>query len=210
MKPIILSDIEKQLATHDGRKIPGRRWMVRSAVTMLLVNEDEPSIMLMRRPVKKGDPWSGDMCLPGGRKDPTDKNSFATATRETLEEVGLDLHKQGQYLGRLSDVMTRAHEGRKPMVVTPFVFSIDSAQNLNLSEEAREIISVPIEFLADPNNRQTMNWKVGLATWRLPCYHFNDARIWGLTLMMLDELIRLSGGRIPFGDNWMRFVGLKR
>lgn len=183
--------------------------MTRSSVVALLVGEDNPSIVLMRRPVRKGDPWSGDMCMPGGRKDPEDKDSYATALRETQEEVGLDLPTHGSYLGRLSDVVTRAHEAAKPMVVTPFVFAIASEQLLSLSDEAREIISVPLAFLGNPANRETMHWRVRLLKWRLPCYHYQGARIWGLTLIMLDELVKLSGGKIPIADNWMRMLGVR-
>ncbi len=50
--------------------------MVRAAVAVLLTGEHEPSIVLMRRPIKKGDPWSGDMCLPGGRKDAARSKQF--------------------------------------------------------------------------------------------------------------------------------------
>lgn len=174
----------------------------------ILVAQDEPAVILIRRPIKQGDPWSGDMCFPGGRKELRDNNSFATALRETREEVGIDLQRQGAFLGRLSDVLTRAHE-TKPMVVSPYVFSITSAQQLTLSEEAQEIITVPLAFLANAGNRETLRWRVGPASLRMPCYYYQGARIWGMTLIMLDELVRIAGGGIPFADNWFRLFGLR-
>ena len=108
--------------------------------------DDGASILLMRRPVKSGDPWSGDMCMPGGRKDPGDNHSFDTVLRETREEIAIDLERDAEFLGRLSDVVTRAHEGAKPMVVTPFVFALKTEATWQLSDEAREIISVPLAF----------------------------------------------------------------
>ena len=48
-------------------------------------------------------------------------------------------------------------------------------------------------------------------TWgklRVPCYHYNDARVWGLTLMMLDELVRLAGD-IKRTNDWLKMFGIK-
>lgn len=143
--------------------------------------------------------------MPGGRKEVGDNNSFETALRETREEVGLDLNCHGRYLGRLSDVTTRSHEGIKPMAVSPFVFAIDSPERLTLSNEAKEIVSIPLAYLMQPSNRDTMTW----GKLRVPCYHYNDARVWGLTLMMLDELVRLAGGDIKRTNDWLKMFGIK-
>ncbi len=129
--------------------------------------------------------------------------------RETKEEVGLDLETSGRYLGRLSDVLTRAHEAAKPMVVTPYVFAVEPQAKFTLSHEAKEIISIPLAFLAQPGNRKTMRWRRRLVNLRLPCYHYQGARVWGLTLKMLDELLRLSGSNITHVDDWLRLIGLR-
>src|SRR5450432_2372229 len=60
-------------------------------------------VLLIERAIREGDPWSGHMALPGGHADPADADLSATAERETLEEVGLDLRAIGERLGRLSD-----------------------------------------------------------------------------------------------------------
>lgn len=204
-----LDQLKPLLQQRRGNSLPLRQWMVRSAVTMLLTRTHPTSIVLIRRAIREGDPWSGDMSLPGGRKEKSDKNTFETAIRETQEEIGLDLHKDGQFLGRLSDVMTRAHEANIPMAVTPFVFEIADISALQLSDEAKAIVSVPLEFLGNNQNRETMVWQQGLMRANVPCYHYEGHRIWGLTLIMLDELIRLAGGEISRWQDWARLVGLR-
>jgi 8-oxo-dGTP pyrophosphatase MutT (NUDIX family) len=49
-------------------------------------------ILFLKRATNPTDRWSGDVAFPGGRQQQgeTDKE---TAMRETLEEIGLDLHE---------------------------------------------------------------------------------------------------------------------
>ena len=75
------------------------------------------------------------------------------------------------------------------MVVTPYIFTIDEVPDLNPNHEVAEVIWVPLGFLADQDNRQTMQWQRQHMTVDMPCYYFEEKRIWGLSLGMLDELV---------------------
>jgi hypothetical protein len=48
---------------------------------------------------------------------------------------------------------------------------------------------VPLGFLAERANREKMRWTPNGIALELPCYLFGGRRIWGLSLMMLDELL---------------------
>jgi hypothetical protein len=50
---------------------------------------------------------------------------------------------------------------------------------------------VPLSFLAEAANRGELRWRVGPLNLRLPSYVYEGRTIWGLTLLMLNELIRL-------------------
>ena len=67
---------------------------------------------MIKRAEREGDPWSGHMAFPGGRKDPGDRNGFACAVRETEEEVGLQLGDGDKCIGRLSEVNAMSPHSR--------------------------------------------------------------------------------------------------
>ena len=187
------------LTQYRPRKFWWRRWTQRAAVAAVLATHTAvPSILLMERATRPGDPWAGQMSFPGGRTAPTDAHVYHTALRETAEELGLDLATHGQYLGRLSDRMARPRRGmRLPLIVTPFVFQVTAEPHWQLApREVASIVWVPLPFLADPANRQSMVWQRGHISRTLPCYWYNGYRIWGLTLSMLDELVPLLGDRV--------------
>ncbi len=58
--------------------------------------------LFIKRAQQAGDPWSGQIALPGGRREPADADLLATAVRETREETGIELTGVEQ-LGALDD-----------------------------------------------------------------------------------------------------------
>ncbi len=188
-----LTELAVALAARRARLLPGRRWLTRAAVAVVLAEPPithELAVLLMRRATRQGDPWSGHMSFPGGRVETGDASPRATAMRETREEVGLQL-RESDYLARMSDVVTRRHERMTPMIVSPYVFHCTRAPKLTVSHEGVEALWVPLGFLADPANRKEMRWKQLGVNWKMPCYDYEGRRIWGLTLLMLKELIQI-------------------
>ena len=201
----LLQLIETRLADHSpGRKLL-RRLMKRSAVAMILqVREGELHICMIKRAERKGDPWSGQMAFPGGRMDKTDAHGYAVAVRETEEEVGLTLGPADECIGRLSDINARPHKGAFGMAVSPFVFRLEREVSFSPNYEVAEVVWVPLEFLLDTDNREKMVWEFKGASISMPCYFFGERRIWGLSLMMLDELMDLVEGQNPNRKRWRR------
>ena len=175
---------------------PGKKWYrrfcKRSAVALIL-REGEQGVeaLMIKRADREGDPWSGHMAFPGGRAEGEDRNILHTARRETWEEIGLDTDAHTRYQGRLSDIVASSHRGYKTMVITPYVFTADKLPQLNINHEVAEVIWVPLAFLADKTNRENMQWQRKKQLLDLPCYFYQQRRIWGLSLMMLDELLAL-------------------
>ncbi|MGK5094200.1 CoA pyrophosphatase [Deltaproteobacteria bacterium TL4] len=193
-----LDELSATLIQYRSRRFEGRFWKKRSSVTVLLKDDPEweTCVLLMKRATRRGDPWSGHMSFPGGRVDPEDAMPFDAAIRETEEEIGMNLKTHATYLGRLSDVFTRAHQWPGMMIVTPFVFQMTHSVSFQLNHEVAETLWVPLSFLANSKNRKKMYWKMGYVQWKLPCYFYQDRRIWGLTLIMLDELVALFSGKL--------------
>ena len=55
------------------------------------VQAGNPEALFIKRAARVGDRWTSHVALPGGKRDPGDEDDRATAIRETVEEVGLDL-----------------------------------------------------------------------------------------------------------------------
>lgn len=191
-----LAQIEQLLKRHNpGRKLV-RPLLKRSAVALILRQEEGPvELLMIKRADRDGDPWSGHMAFPGGRMDPGDRHGFDVAVRETEEEIGLSLGPQDECIGRLSEIMTHPQLRRRPMVVTPYVFRLDRHVQFRPNVEVAEVLWVPLPFLLDEDNRERMQWLRGTVKIPLPCYMYEGRRIWGLSLMMLDELIEMINGR---------------
>jgi hypothetical protein len=90
------------------------------------------------------------------------------------------------------------------MAVTPFVFRLEREVTFTPNEEVAEVVWVPLEFLLDTDNRETMEWKYKGVKIPMPCYFYQGRCIWGLSLMMLDELMDLVEGKNPRRPRWRR------
>lgn len=190
---LTLKHLMSALSASRPRRRWWRRWVKRSAVALVLrEHADELEVLMIKRAEREGDPWSGHMGFPGGRMDPDDITGIRTAERETLEELGVDLEKAGHCIGRLSDLVSRPHSGRRPMVVSPYVYRLHTPVGITPNHEVAEAVWVPLVFLMDHSNRERMEWRRGKLALNLPCYFYGGRRIWGMSLAMLDELLGLA------------------
>jgi 8-oxo-dGTP pyrophosphatase MutT (NUDIX family) len=177
---------------------------LRQAAIAVVLVEFEPSVevLLIERAVREGDPWSGHMALPGGHVDPSDIDLAATAERETLEEVGLDLRSGAERLGWLSDC---APVRAVPIAVRPFVYLLASRPTLTLSAEVRQALWVPIAPLLAGQQRTTFSFPRNGQRLKFPAWEIAGRVVWGLTYRVLDELFaRLNGlsrPELPSLDN---------
>ena len=90
------------------------------------------------------------------------------------------------------------------MIVTPFVFRMDREVEFTPNYEVAEVVWVPLEFLLDLDNRQQMTWSFKGVDIPMPCYFYGKRRIWGMSLMMLDELLDLIEGSNKLRSSWRR------
>jgi 8-oxo-dGTP pyrophosphatase MutT (NUDIX family) len=187
-----LPEIASALARHASHKRSSGA--VRASVAVVLREAGGGvELLLVERAERAGDRWSGHLAFPGGVMARDDRDLLATALRETREEAGLDLGLQARPLGELSDRVTLAHGALATMVVTPFVFELLEPTELELGRELRSSIWLRFDALWRERRalgalRKRLGWIAASAG-----HPVGPAMLWGLTLMMLDELVELAG-----------------
>jgi 8-oxo-dGTP pyrophosphatase MutT (NUDIX family) len=153
---------------------------------MLRPAEAGLEFLAIKRAEQDRDPWSGHMALPGGRRDPEDESLWATAVRETREEVGVDLEVVGRLLGQLDDVWPRTR--RIPAIaITPFVAAVQPGVAARTSSEVEHAVWVPLEVVVNQEHRGTLRIDA-LPERGFPTIEYAGHVIWGLTLGILRQL----------------------
>jgi 8-oxo-dGTP pyrophosphatase MutT (NUDIX family) len=153
-----------------------------AAVAAILRQVREPEILFIKRAEHAGDPWSGHMAFPGGRKDARDETLERTAIRETVEEIGLDLSVHGERIAQLEDVPTH----KASMVVRPFVYAVSKTPDLVTNHEVAEVHWVPLSVLMSGERDTTYELAYEGNVYRFPAYRVGERVVWGLTYRFLQ------------------------
>lgn len=155
-------------------------WQAATAL-VLAPGVDDVEVAIIERSRRRGDIWSGHLALPGGRREAADTTLAATAARETLEEVGLQL---GAPLARIAEHRARVRSG----FVACYAFALD--QPLAMTPQPREVANawwVPLGELTAPANATSIR-HTGI---RFPAIDVNGRALWGLTLQLLEHFAAL-------------------
>jgi 8-oxo-dGTP pyrophosphatase MutT (NUDIX family) len=166
-----------------------------ASVAVILRGAPELELLMIRRAQAEGDPWSGQMALPGGRRDPSDRTLLETALRETVEETSVALEGGSIHLGRLESV-TPATPRLPPISIFPFVFAVpDHTQALAASREVDEVMWVPLADLQDQDAQGSVEirYRDGSAK-EFPCLRVQGRVVWGLTYRILNGLFQVLPG----------------
>jgi len=187
-----LAAVRRALASHRARAELAPE--ARPAAVALILTEGAEGVatLLIRRAERSGDPWSGQIALPGGRFEPQDPDLLATAIRETREETGVDL-TTAERLGVLDDLYPRTPL-LPPVVVRPFVFSIAQAPPLTLSDEVHTAFWVPLARLRDTGAHGTISLELRGAVRTFPAYVLGEHTVWGMTERILTPFLDLVLG----------------
>lgn len=147
-------------------------------------------MLVIRRAHREGDPWSGHMALPGGRREPGDADLVATAIRETAEEVGIRLARD-ELLGVLDDVIPRTRV-LPPVAVRPHVFRLNATPLLVLNDEVAAATWLSLDDLRRQWRTEVLV-EVGGTSRVTPAFVTPEGVVWGMTERILRDLLdRLS------------------
>jgi len=152
-----------------------------AAVSLLLKpRQGDFDLLLVKRVENPADTWSGQIALPGGKREPKDASLKDTVVRETLEETGITLNKS-KFLGVLGAVLS---EPKPDFKILPFVVLLEGEPRLKLNKaELETFIWVPYKEVVQ--SKGTVQFSFG----KVPAYIFPDGIVWGITYNILSEFI---------------------
>ena len=162
---------------------PDLRW----AAVALIVAPSPDALLLIQRAERPGDPWSGHMALPGGRRDPEDHDLLTTAIREAWEEVGISIPRE-TLLGALPDVVPRT-SALPPIAVRPFLLAVPSRPALVLNPEVAAATWVTLEELLRPDVHRQVNVEIQGHVRDVWAYLLEAGVVWGMTERILSSLV---------------------
>jgi 8-oxo-dGTP pyrophosphatase MutT (NUDIX family) len=154
-----------------------------AAVALLLRARGEDfEILLVKRVENPADFWSGQVALPGGRREISDGSLRQTAIRETFEETGIDLKRGCRFLGALKVFTSIMRNVR----VQPFVFFLEHEVSIKLNQSELE------EYAwIEPESLTRNRGKAKLSFGEVPSFNVGKYVIWGLTYRILNEFLAL-------------------
>lgn len=189
---LLLGEALAREAAHRDHGLAVEGDSAQAAVAVILRATPGLEVLLIKRAHSERDPWSGHMALPGGRRDEQDTALLATAIRETMEEVGLDLERKARLLGQFDALGPASH--RLPrLMVTPFVFGItDEAEAFVASPEVAEVFWIQLDELRSSGVHSTVEIPLPEGLREFPCYRVAGEVVWGLTYRILDQLLEIQ------------------
>lgn len=159
-----------------------------AAVNILLyLKNNEWYFPLMVRSTNDRDRHSGQISLPGGKKEEYDINFEETAKRETSEEMGIDI-----YYNRIIREMSPIYIPPSNFYVKAFVsYTKKNPQFILQETEAVELIEFPVATLLNLSEHPEMMVLPSSRGVEVPVINFNSYSIWGATSMILSEFSHL-------------------
>jgi len=161
-----------------------------AAVALVIRPQDDLELLLIRRAERAGDPWSGHVAFPGGRRSPSDTDLSVTAFRETEEETGIALHRTGLLLGRLDDLPT-SHR-LPPVIISSFVAAVPPATPV--TPNPLEVVHaewIPLSALRGREAVSAIEVRRGIERMTFPTLVYQDYVIWGLTHHIVRGFLEL-------------------
>ena len=154
---------------------------------VLYLKNNEWYFPLMVRSSNERDRHSGQISLPGGKKEESDRNFEETAKRETAEEIGIEEH----YIRIIREV-SPIYIPPSNFYVRPFVSYTKKNPDFFLQEtEASELIEFPVSSILNLTEQPEMMALPSSRGVEVPVINFNGYIIWGATSMILSEFSKL-------------------
>ncbi len=193
---VTIAGIARALGNAEQLDLLSRIAREHAAVAVVLRERGEGAeLLLVRRAERAGDPWSGHVSLPGGLREPADRDIEDTARRETLEEVGLDLGR-ARLVGRLANEVSKTKRGMGLLAIHPIVFALGGADAdpvLTSSPEVQPAFWLPLEEARSGRLDVVRPWRAFGFELRMPAWRWEGEIVWGITHRIVSRLLARLG-----------------
>ena len=178
-----------------------------SSVLILLVEINCKVHVLLTTRSNKVTSHKGQVCFPGGQRDPSDSSSVHTALREAEEEIGLP-PTSVRVLGCLERLPTAPHF----LTVVVGVLTDPKFEPVVNKSEVSNFFYCPLEFFLSPEHMTTslVDWESGGVVSRFTiytCHYFcpvteSTHKIWGLTSNVAIFASCVAHNKLPPFDGY--------
>lgn len=132
----------------------------------------------------------GEICFPGGSREPADADLQETAIRELREEIDVPPSRI-ELLGRLDDIRTVSSS----FLVTPYVGYLQTGTWFRPNkEEVEELLEIPFAHFENASIFREEERLVDGKPHAVYYYRWNSHTIWGLTAHILKTLLDMLEG----------------
>jgi len=184
----VLGSVRTKLAAHRPRRVVDCEAAPAAVAVLVTTGTDGRSeLFFIRRAARDGDPWSGQIGLPGGRRASGDFDLYETVVRETFEETNISLSK-GLLLGELDDLYPNT-KSLPPVVVRPYVFGLPQRPAVVQNEEVTSHFWVDTVHLSASEQQTAV--AVRGAHLKVDAYVVGDNVIWGITYRIIKGFLNL-------------------
>jgi len=160
---------------------------INAAVLILLyIKEEKINLAFIKRSEYDG-PHSGQISLPGGKHEESDKTFIHTAIRESEEEIGINSDNI-----EIVGLLTPLHIPISKYYVQP-VIGRYKIEPIFIPDkiEVDYVIEIKLDDLSNIDNCGVEQFNMRQLQFDAPVYKCNNHIIWGATAMILSEFLEV-------------------
>jgi 8-oxo-dGTP pyrophosphatase MutT (NUDIX family) len=182
--------LERALANRVVERVDDVGLMPSAVMVLLYLKGGEYCVLLNKRS-EEVEHHKGEISFPGGARDPEDRDSLATALRETEEEMGIK-RSDVTVIGEMDEIVTRSG-----FLVNVFTGTIEHPYTFKPSAiEIAEVLEFPVSALTDPANRRSeTRWQEGNPITSYSYAHEKHV-VFGATARILQSCIEIFDDRL--------------
>ncbi|MGC5325417.1 NUDIX hydrolase [Brevibacillus sp. SYSU BS000544] len=206
MKPVSFQQITEKMQNYHPGILGEQHCQKFSVLIPILRTPEDKLVILFQERAHTLRSQAGEICFPGGRWEQTDASYWATAQRETSEELQIPIESI-HYLGALDKLVSHAQ-----LILYPFVGMLQNVGEIHPNPaEVERMIPIELDVLL---SLQPKEFKVAMKpepgedypyhlipngenyAWRqakIPhyFYEYEGVTIWGLTAKILHHFLEV-------------------